>query len=253
MNAPLLVQEETRAHHHIALPQVRLSRARRFSANAEQAPDASAANQLRCIADIWHHIQALPVEAVDQGLAHLLERLGVLLDAHQVQWAMSWGPRARPDAPVASQQWPQAHADANANTHAPAPLHEASSDHVLSFTRQISPNTHMTFTLRRAATLPPFDADHDFALECVFNGLSRWLNWLALSHGPWHPEGALPVRLRQVLLLLATHRLEKQIASALGLSENTTHQYVTAVYRRFGVRNRPSLLAMWLAGLPAGG
>jgi DNA-binding CsgD family transcriptional regulator len=36
---------------------------------------------------------------------------------------------------------------------------------------------------------------------------------------------------------------EKQHASRLGLSEATTHQYVTALYRHFGVQSRAQLMA----------
>jgi DNA-binding NarL/FixJ family response regulator len=35
---------------------------------------------------------------------------------------------------------------------------------------------------------------------------------------------------------------EKQVAARLGLSQATVHQYVTALYRRFGVRSRAQLI-----------
>jgi DNA-binding CsgD family transcriptional regulator len=50
-------------------------------------------------------------------------------------------------------------------------------------------------------------------------------------------------RLRQTLSCLLEGDSEKQVAVRLGLSHATTHQYVTALYRRFGVHTRAQLLA----------
>jgi DNA-binding CsgD family transcriptional regulator len=57
---------------------------------------------------------------------------------------------------------------------------------------------------------------------------------------------ALPPRLRQTLVCLIEGDSEKEIAARLGLSPLTAHQYVTALYRRFGVRSRAQLLAFIL-------
>lgn len=53
----------------------------------------------------------------------------------------------------------------------------------------------------------------------------------------------LSPRLRQTLASLLEGDSEKQMAARLGLSPATTHQYVTALYRRFGVQSRAQLLA----------
>lgn len=53
----------------------------------------------------------------------------------------------------------------------------------------------------------------------------------------------LPPRLRQTLACLLEGDSEKQAASRLGLSLATTHEYVTALYRRFRVRSRAQLMA----------
>ncbi|MBW3540298.1 MAG: LuxR C-terminal-related transcriptional regulator [Planctomycetes bacterium] len=55
----------------------------------------------------------------------------------------------------------------------------------------------------------------------------------------------LPPRLRQVLERLLEGDSEKQIARRLGISRPTVHEYVTALYRRFGVHSRGELLARW--------
>src|SRR5919108_5400525 len=54
---------------------------------------------------------------------------------------------------------------------------------------------------------------------------------------------ALAPRLRQTLACLLEGDSEKQVASRLGLSQATTHEYVTALYRHFGVRSRAQLMA----------
>jgi DNA-binding CsgD family transcriptional regulator len=55
-------------------------------------------------------------------------------------------------------------------------------------------------------------------------------------------SGRLSPRLRQTLGCLLEGDSEKQVASRLGLSPATTHQYVTMLYRRFGVSSRAQLL-----------
>jgi DNA-binding CsgD family transcriptional regulator len=56
------------------------------------------------------------------------------------------------------------------------------------------------------------------------------------------PETLSP-RLRQVLACLLEGDSEKQVAARLGLSPTTAHEYVTALYRHFGVRSRAQLMA----------
>jgi DNA-binding CsgD family transcriptional regulator len=60
----------------------------------------------------------------------------------------------------------------------------------------------------------------------------------ALEPGP----DKLSPRLRQTLACLLEGDTEKQVAARLSLSHATTHQYVTALYRHFGVRSRAQLL-----------
>ena len=56
------------------------------------------------------------------------------------------------------------------------------------------------------------------------------------------PKG-LSRRLGQTLACLLEGDTEKQVAARLGLSHATVHQYVTALYRHFGVSSRARLLA----------
>ena len=56
----------------------------------------------------------------------------------------------------------------------------------------------------------------------------------------------LSTRLRQTLTCLLEGDSEKQVAVRLGLSISTVHQYVTALYRQFGVSSRGELLAEFI-------
>jgi DNA-binding NarL/FixJ family response regulator len=53
----------------------------------------------------------------------------------------------------------------------------------------------------------------------------------------------LSPRLRQTLAYLLEGDSEKEVASRLGLSPATTHEYVIALYRHFGVQSRAQLMA----------
>lgn len=64
----------------------------------------------------------------------------------------------------------------------------------------------------------------------------------------------LSPRLQQTLLCLLQGQSEKEVAASLQLSRATIHQYITLLYRHFGVRSRAQLLAtvlQHLDGLPA--
>lgn len=56
----------------------------------------------------------------------------------------------------------------------------------------------------------------------------------------------LSPRLKQTLERLLKGDGEKQIADRLGLSRATVHEYVTVLYRRFGVHSRAELLVRWI-------
>jgi DNA-binding NarL/FixJ family response regulator len=63
----------------------------------------------------------------------------------------------------------------------------------------------------------------------------------------------LSPRLQATLVCLLEGDSEKGAAARLGLSPSTLHQYVTALYRRFGVASRAQLLGQVLRRVNAGG
>jgi DNA-binding NarL/FixJ family response regulator len=66
----------------------------------------------------------------------------------------------------------------------------------------------------------------------------------AVEHG-----ALLSPRLQQTLICLLQGQSEKEVAASLQLSRATIHQYITLLYRHFGVRSRAQLLATVLQRL----
>ena len=105
----------------------------------------------------------------------------------------------------------------------------------------------VTFGLavHRAVGLPRFSA-RETRLVHLFHGELARLVGPVLSDGNKGFSAALPRRLRQTLWCLLEGDSEKQVAQRLGLSSNTVHSYVVALYRRFGVSTRSELLSKLL-------
>ena len=76
-----------------------------------------------------------------------------------------------------------------------------------------------------------------------FHGELRPLIGRQLVSATEPAPATLSRRLRQTLACLAEGDGEKQVAARLGISPATVHQYVTVLYRRFGVQSRSQLLA----------
>ncbi len=65
---------------------------------------------------------------------------------------------------------------------------------------------------------------------------------LGISNAPLTPAD------RRVIPELLSGADEKTIAVRLNLAKATVHQYVTTVYRKFGVRGRAEFMSLWLRG-----
>ncbi|PZQ53868.1 MAG: hypothetical protein DI570_23610 [Phenylobacterium zucineum] len=84
-------------------------------------------------------------------------------------------------------------------------------------------------------------------LAYALRGIKWFHRQLMLAHGLMLASSPLTPTEQRVLHLLLTDASEKQIAHQLGLAESTTHQYVVAIFRKFGVRSRPALMSLWLS------
>jgi DNA-binding CsgD family transcriptional regulator len=80
----------------------------------------------------------------------------------------------------------------------------------------------------------------------------RGIKWFhrqqLLAHGLGISDAPLTQAERRILAGLLSGASEKIIAHQLNLTQGTVHQYVTNVYRKFGVRGRAEFMALWLRG-----
>ncbi|ASK33371.1 helix-turn-helix transcriptional regulator [Alloalcanivorax mobilis] len=78
----------------------------------------------------------------------------------------------------------------------------------------------------------------------------RSLGWfnrqIHLSYGQLVADSPLTPTERNVLKHLLSGSAEKIIAEAMSQSPHTTHQYVKTLFRKFNVRSRAELTALWL-------
>ena len=94
------------------------------------------------------------------------------------------------------------------------------------------------FGLFRATGQPPFTAEERDTLAYALRGIKWFHRQLLLSHGLLVASTPLTPVERRVLQSLMTGLAEKEIAAAQGQSYHTTHEYVSAIFRKFGVNNR---------------
>ncbi len=210
--------------------------------HGKHAPPDNCINELSLLSRLWHELNDLPAHEVDAGAQHLLMRLCQLVQATHAQWHLEGMAASGARHHRANRQWPMGDAWSDATA--------AHAGRSLTHTVPIDASTQMVFHFYRQVGISAFVSQHMDLLCCALAGLHRWLHWLALSHGSSMATPPLPTHLRKVLLQLITGQSEKQIASTMDVSTNTTHQYITALYRLFGVRNRASLMSMWVSQHP---
>lgn len=97
-----------------------------------------------------------------------------------------------------------------------------------------------------AGTERRFTTSERDTLAYALRGIKWFHRQLLLSHGQLVASAPLTQVERSVLQGLLSGLAEKAIAAQLGHSPNTTHGHVSAIYRKFGVNNRPALIALWL-------
>lgn len=110
----------------------------------------------------------------------------------------------------------------------------------------VSADAEVYFGLFRDGKHPPFTPGERDTVAAALRGLRWFHRQTLLSRGLLVAEAPLTAAERDVLRGLLGGRTEKQIAADLNQSPNTTHSHVGSIYRKFGVRNRAALMALWL-------
>ena len=110
----------------------------------------------------------------------------------------------------------------------------------------VNADTESWFGVFRACGQPPFTGRERDAVAYALRGIKWFHRQLLLSHGLLIAGTALTEIERRVLHGLLGGQTEKHLAAGLGHSHHTTHGHVTTLYRKFGVNNRPALMALWL-------
>lgn len=104
----------------------------------------------------------------------------------------------------------------------------------------------------RSTEAPRFAAGDKEPFALALRGLRWFYRQQLLSHGLLIANAPLTATERKVLLELLAGKQEKEIASELDHSQNTTHIHVKAIYGKFGVHNRAALTSLWLGRFPEG-
>ncbi|MGQ9425630.1 response regulator transcription factor [Gilvimarinus sp. F26214L] len=91
-----------------------------------------------------------------------------------------------------------------------------------------------------------FTTEEAEILDYAVRSLAWFHRQVALHHGVLAADQPLTPSERKVLHELLSEKSEKEIADELCLSPATVHTYASRVYRKFAVRGRTGLMALWL-------
>lgn len=91
-----------------------------------------------------------------------------------------------------------------------------------------------------------FDQESTTIAGIALRGTRWFQRRLILSHGLIRGDEPVTPMERQIVQLLLTDKSEKDIARVVDRAASTTHNYVTGVYRKFGVNNRAGLMSLWV-------
>lgn len=110
----------------------------------------------------------------------------------------------------------------------------------------INEDAESWFGILSALDRPPFTKSQRDIVAYALRGIKWFHRQLMLSNGLLVASAPLTPAERRVLHLLLTGLSEKLIASELDRSYHTAHEWVTSIYRKFGVNNRAGLMSLWL-------
>ena len=111
----------------------------------------------------------------------------------------------------------------------------------------ISPEVELFYVFIRRELKTLYSEAEAELVGFALRGLSWMHRQLIYSHGLLVAQEPLTTTQRDVLRLLLTDKTEKEIATELGQSFHTTHTHVKDIFRKYNVKSRAGLMAVWLA------
>ncbi|MEO1497137.1 MAG: LuxR C-terminal-related transcriptional regulator [Planctomycetota bacterium] len=110
----------------------------------------------------------------------------------------------------------------------------------------VNEDTESCYVFELAGGERRFTAEEVWLIGAALRGVRWFQRRLILSHGLTAGDQPLTPMERQIVQLLLTDKSEKDIAEAIERAPSTTHNYVTGIYRKFGVNNRAGLMSLWV-------
>lgn len=111
----------------------------------------------------------------------------------------------------------------------------------------IGPDAEAYFVFNRRHSEEHFTQQEAELAGFTLRGLSWFRRQMFYSHGLLVAQEPLTPTQRDVLNLLLSGKPEKEIATLLNQSFNTTHTHVKDIFRKYNVNSRAGLMAVWLS------
>ena len=110
----------------------------------------------------------------------------------------------------------------------------------------VNDDVEIYFGWYRHVDHPRFNEQEREMVAFALRGLKWFYRHYLLSLGLLAARSPLTPVERNVLKGLLSGKMEKQIASDLNQSAHTTHDHIKNIYQKFGIKNRATLMALWL-------
>jgi DNA-binding CsgD family transcriptional regulator len=114
----------------------------------------------------------------------------------------------------------------------------------------VNEDCEVAYILDRYGKRPPFSARDKQVVATTLRGIRWFHRQTMLAHGVMLGDERLSPRERSLGACLLGNQSEKQISQSLGLTFSTTRTYIKALYKKFGVKGRAGLMALWLGTPP---
>lgn len=114
----------------------------------------------------------------------------------------------------------------------------------------VNEDCEVAYILDRFGDRPRFSGHDKRLVASALRGIKWFHRQTVLVHGVMLGNDRLSPRERSICAKLLGNQTEKEISDSLGLTFSTTRTYIKALYKKFGVKGRAGLMALWLGTPP---